>query len=52
MPNLKITIEFKTQSDLDWCKDRVVGAIDEVLADQADENRLDGEFTLDWDQVD
>ena len=50
MPRLAIYIESDDQSDLDWIRERALGAVQ----NEVDENeaRFDAEVTVGWDYLD
>lgn len=49
MPTLIISLECKDPSDLEWLRHRVVGAVEDVVADADEDNRLDDECEVSWD---
>lgn len=50
MPDLIVTVSCDDPSDLQWLRDRVSGAVDEVLEDNRD--RFDGEVTMSVEEND
>lgn len=49
---LVITVEAEDPTDLDWLRDRCIGAVEEKVSDANEENRLDGEVEVSWEMED
>jgi len=49
---LIIEVEFADPSDYDWLRDRLIGAVEEKIADAEEEGRMDGKVEVSWDVKD
>jgi hypothetical protein len=49
MPILLVLVECDDYSDLQWLRDRCVGAVEDVVETQIEEKRLDGNVQVNWD---
>ena len=52
MKDLIITVEFSDDSDFDWLRTRMVGAVEEVLEEQTEQGKVDGKVEVSWDTGD
>lgn len=46
MPKIIVTVDCADDSDFDWLKGRVESAVEEVVADQREAGKLDGEVDV------
>lgn len=44
---LVVTIESTDDTDLDWLKPRIEGAVEETITIEQEEDRIDGDLTYD-----
>jgi hypothetical protein len=49
---LVITVEAEDPSDLDWLRGRATSAVEEVVSDAEEENRLDAKVEVYWEMED
>jgi len=49
---LVIYVTFTDESDFDFTRTKCVNAVEELLYELEDAERLDGGFTIDWDVAD
>lgn len=52
MPTLVIRVDCADPSDLDWLRSRAHAAVEDVVLDAKDEDRLDGEVEVSWEVED
>lgn len=49
MPKLVIYVECEDASDLDWLRQRCLGAVEDKVEEAREDNRLDGHVEVNWD---
>jgi len=52
MTTLLVFVTCSDDSDFDWLRDRVFGAVKDVVETQKEEGRIDGEVDVSWDIAD
>jgi hypothetical protein len=50
--SLVITVDFEDESDVDWIRIRAVAAVEDVVGEAEEENRLDGKVEVGWELED
>lgn len=50
MPALIITLDIDDPSDVDWLRNKVVPAVENVVEENESEGRLDGEVQVSWEE--